>query len=307
MVCLALVVLLVIMQMPETSAKSQNPGQRLFNINVTTTVYNDLSATLSLSVKLIDKSYITKFSNEKNGEKDFRSMVLQLVYENLAMDVRSRGGEVELRELEVLPNWRASVIVYVPRFLRKNGKGKLTCPYSGTLNFVYMNRVFGYSWNKFTLILPENMTHVFVFPEPSSTQNNVFVWTNGDFIPLIEVTLPSFVPETFNVTYRNQTGTFKATFTGNFTNSTVKAILKRLRSSGAYNLSWSLEKNGTLVVSGAIRKNASVPYKFKKTMSKIENGKTTSHRGVNPTPVSVVVVSCAVVCALILTLILRRR
>ncbi len=265
-VLMAVTLILALFTAP-VNAQTDTPQQGIFDINITTTVYGDLSATMSLSVKLVDKAYIEKFSSDKNGKEEFRNMILQLVYENLAMDIKERGGTAELRNLNTLPNWMASVVIYIPRFLE--GKGTLRCPYSGNLNFVYMNRVLGYRWNKFTLILPENLTGVFVFPVPENSSRNVFVWKNGDFIPLIEAEAINFTPLTLNVTGSS----FTAVFRGNMTKETVRSIVETLKESGARNLSWNV-KEGELIIRGRLTGNMSFPYRFKNTNT--EEGKNIS-------------------------------
>ncbi|NPA47050.1 MAG: hypothetical protein GXO14_00205 [Thermococci archaeon] len=298
-----------LLAVPEVAGETGKPPQGIFLINFTVTVYGDLSASISISAKLADRNYIKEFSNDTNGRKEFSEMVLQLVYENLAMDIKARGGEAELRELAVLPNWSASLVVYVPDFLKRSD-GKVRCPYSGTLNFVYANRVFGYTWDRFTLILPSNMTGVFVFPQPNERKANVFIWRNGDFIPLIEASVPGFTPEKISIAYRDGIKTFRATFRGNFTNSTIGNILERLRSSGARNVSWSLGENGTvLTISGTMSRNASIPYSFRETATSVNSSSTgvsgKKGEGRNAKLIGAVVASCAVACVLII--MLKRR
>ncbi len=277
--------------------------QGIFNINVTVTVYTDLSASISLSVKLVNKGYIKALSNERDGKKEFRTMVLQLIYENLAMDLKDRGGKAILRGFQTLPNWSASVIVYVPRFLTvKNGT--LRCPYSGPLNFVYENRVLGYAWNKFTLIMPPNMTGVFVFPKPAHASTNVFIWRDGDFIPMIQVTLPSFTPASIVLTREGNLTEFRATFTGTFNNSTVRVIEKKFERHGASNLSHVLRDNGkVLVIKGLIRSDESLPYNFKNVTTSTASGPRKGNvKGHAP------LITCCIVAVIVaLVFILRRR
>ncbi|NJF25726.1 hypothetical protein [Thermococcus sp. Bubb.Bath] len=187
----ALTVLIVAFLLAGTLWKPTMAGkgpQDVFDAVMTITVYADGTGTADVVVELKNPSYQSIVLAANNSREEFRKLVEQLVYTNLAEDMKERrenftiyvppGGPVKL-----LGGWRAEVTFSVVPFAVPGEHG-MECPYSGPLDFVAGGRVYSFLFRRVILILPRNATVVYTFPEPNQSSDNVFIWDNATFLPM---------------------------------------------------------------------------------------------------------------------------
>ncbi len=177
-------VLLIASWLPLASGKSQ---QDIFDVVMLIEVNPDGSARFEISAKLVNEVY-----REMAGdEAGFKELVEKLVYRNLLNDFYGRYANFTVYispsgPVEVVGNWTARVSFYIAPFLIE-GKRGLECPYSGPLDFVVGSRVYSFRFSRIILILPKNWTLVYAFPEPDDRAENVLIWENADYLPMLGV------------------------------------------------------------------------------------------------------------------------
>ncbi|WP_055428320.1 hypothetical protein [Thermococcus thioreducens] len=165
--------------------------------------------------------------------------------------------------MKVLDNWSAVVTFALANFLVSDGK-VLRCPLSGSLDFVYKGHVFDYSWDKLTLILPKDYQIKNLAPVPDDLSDNVAVWKDGSFLPIIELYTPVYSYVLFlnstrkeiSLLYDPEEGyvQFNATFTGaNATPSIINQLLASFRATMDVMSIDTRQENGSLVVIGVAR------------------------------------------------------
>ncbi|NJE46147.1 hypothetical protein E3E35_01715 [Thermococcus sp. GR7] len=211
-------------------------------------------------------------NNTTKANEEFRSFVKQLIYDNLKNNFKDRfeakginstiylpsGGPVK-----VLDNWSAVVTFALSNFLVSDGK-IISCPLSGPMDFVFKGHVFDYSWDKLTVVLPKDYEVRNLAPAPDDFSNNVAVWTNGDFIPLIELYTPVYSYVIFLNSTRKEISLqydphegyvqFNATFTGaNATPVVIDQLLSSFKATMDIISLDTREENGTLVVIGVAK------------------------------------------------------
>ncbi|NJE04253.1 hypothetical protein [Thermococcus sp. MV11] len=239
-------------------------------------------ATFKVHAVLKDPAYRAYFeglaaNNSTMAEEEFRDFVRQLIYENLKDNFEKRfeaaniSSTIYLPEggpVRVLDNWSASVTFVVSNFLVSDDGKVLRCPLSGPMDFVFKGHVFDYSWKKMTLILPKDYEVKNLAPKPDDFTDGVAIWTDGDYIPLIELYTPVYTfvrflnstHKTIEMRYDPGEGyvQFNATFTGaNASESTLNYLIKSFRGTMDVISIDSLQKNGSIVVIGIARPEVS--------------------------------------------------
>ncbi len=177
-------ILLMASWLPLVSGKSP---QNIFDAVMLIEVSPDGSARFEISVKLVSGVYREMVSNET----EFTELVEKLVYRNLLNDLYGRYANFTVYippsgPVGVVGNWTARVSFYIAPFLIE-GKRGLECPYSGPLDFVAGGRVYSFRFSRIILILPKNWTLVYAFPEPGDRAENVLIWENADYLPMLGV------------------------------------------------------------------------------------------------------------------------
>lgn len=281
-VALILIVLLLTPLAGEVRAAGN--AQPLFKIDMTIKVApvvientSTWLGTFKIYVILTDPHYRAHFdylasSNTTAANEEFRSFVEGLIYDNMKDNLEKRYGAANISStiylpsggpVKVLDNWSAVVTFAVTNFLVSDGK-TLRCPATGNLDFVYKGHVFDYTWNRLTLILPQDYEIANLAPVPDDLSDNVAVWNNGDFIPLIElythvysyVRFLNATRKEISLQYDPHEGyvQFNAIFTG--ANTTPVVISQLLASFKATMNIISIDthqENGSLVVIGVAR------------------------------------------------------
>ncbi|NJE30088.1 hypothetical protein E3E38_03360 [Thermococcus sp. 18S1] len=287
---LAVLILTVLLITPLFSmASAADDPQPLFNldfvIKTAPTTINGSQvwmATFKVHAVLKDPAYRAYFenlaaNNSTKAEEEFRDFVRQLVYENLKDNFEKRfeaanvSSTIYLPEggpVRVLDNWSATVTFVISNFLVSDDGKVLRCPLSGSMDFVFKGHVFAYTWDKMTLILPEDYEVKNLAPKPDDFTDGVAIWTGGDYIPLIEVYTPlhtfmRFLNEThrtISLVYDPHEGyvQFNATFSGaEASKSTVEYIIKGFRGTMDIVSIDSSQRNNSLVVIGVAKPEVS--------------------------------------------------
>ena len=229
--------------------------------------------TFKMRVVLVEPSERAYFENlaaqnKTLAEEEFRSLVEALVYRNLKRNLEKRFEAAGLNStiylpsggpVKVLDNWSAAVTFAVSNFMVSDGK-VIRCPISGPMDFVYKGKVYDYSWERLTLILPKDYEIKNLAPTPSDLSDNVAVWENGNFIPLVELYTPVYSYVRFlNATHKEislqydpQEGyvQFNATFTGaKATQSIISQLLASFRGTmDIISIDTRQEENGLVVI-----------------------------------------------------------
>ena len=168
------------------------------------------AGTFDIYVKLIDPNYRAYFNNlakknETNATLQFANLVYNLVYNNLKKDFddKLRGSNVTAiiyvppgGPVRVTGRWSAVVRFSIVPFLVPDGP-YLKCPFYGPLDFVFLGRVYSFSWRRLTLILPKDYQVKELVPRPKDLSENVAVWEGGDYIPYVEIYSPVYLFEVF--------------------------------------------------------------------------------------------------------------
>lgn len=178
------VVVLGTFWLPGVSGKSP---QDVFDAVMMVWVNPDGNARFELSVTLTSEVYREKI---RNGA-DFQRLVEELVYRNLLDNFHRRYANFTVYvsptgPVEVVGNWTARVSFYIAPFFVE-GKRGLECPYSGPLDFVAGGRVYSFKFSRIILILPKNWTLIYTFPDPDDRAENVLIWENADYLPMLGV------------------------------------------------------------------------------------------------------------------------
>ncbi|NJE10941.1 hypothetical protein [Thermococcus sp. MAR1] len=281
-VALILIVLLLTPFVGEVGAADN--AQPLFKIDMTIKVApvvientSTWLGTFKMYVVLTDPHYRAYFeylasNNTTAAKEEFKDFVKELVYDNMKDNLEKRYEAANISStiylpsggpVKVLDNWSAVVTFAVANFLISDGK-ILRCPVTGNLDFVYKGHVFDYTWERLTLILPQDYEIANLAPVPDDLSDNVAVWNNGDFIPLIElythvysyVRFLNATQKEISLQYDPHEGyvQFNATFTG--ANATPVIITQLLASFKATMNIMSIDtrqENGSLVVIGVAR------------------------------------------------------
>ena len=258
--------------------------QPLFRMEMTITVapvkvenVSTWMGTFKIYVVLKDPGYREYFdylaaNNSTKANEEFKSFVKQLVYDNMKDNLEKRFEAANMNStiylpsggpVRVLDNWSAVVTFAVANFLVSDGK-VLRCPVSGFLDFVYKGHVFDYSWDKLTLILPRDYQIKNLAPVPDDLSDNVAVWKDGSFLPLIELYTPVYSYVLFLNSTRKEISLlydpnegyvqFNATFTGaNATPSIVNQLLASFKATMNVMSIDARQENGSLVVIGVVR------------------------------------------------------
>ena len=212
-------------------------------------------------------------NNTTRAREEFRDFVRQLVYGNLKDNFERRFEEVNLSGTIYLPeggpvrvgdNWSATVSFAISNFLVSTDGKVLRCPLSGNLQFVFKGHVFDYTWDRMTVVLPRNYEIKNLAPRPDDFSKGVAIWTNGSYIPLIELYTPAYTFLRYiNSTHKSITLSFDPEdgylrFNATFDrvpeyDSTVEYLLRSFKETMDVVSIDTLEKNGTLIVVGIAR------------------------------------------------------
>lgn len=195
------------------------------------------AGSFNVYARLIDPNYRAYLESlaEKNrtrAEEQFQKLVYDLVYDNLKRNFNERLSGSNLSAIVYIPpggpvrlgkNWSAIVTFTLVPFFVSEGN-RLICPFYGPLDFVFSGKVYSYSWNKLTLVLPKDYNVSSLVPKPDQFEENVAVWYNGSFIPYIEVFNPVYLfgifinstKKTLSIAFDPDDGyvQFNATFVG---------------------------------------------------------------------------------------------
>ncbi len=235
-------------------------------------------ATFKVLAVLKDPTYRAYFdalaaNNTTKANEEFRDFVRQLVYDNLKDNFERRfeaanvSSTIYLPEggpVRVLDNWSARVTFVLTNFLISTDGKVLRCPLTGDMDFVFKGHVFQYTWNKMTLILPGDYELKNLAPKPDDFSDNVAIWTNGSYIPLIELYTPTYTflryinstHKSITLSYDPEEGyvQFNATFDRvPEYKSTIEYLVKSFRGTMDVVSIDTVEKNGTLVVLGVAK------------------------------------------------------
>ena len=239
-------------------------------------------ATFRIYAVLKDPNYRAYFdaiaaNNTTRAKEEFRDFVRQLVYENLKEDFEKRFDDANVSStiylpeggpVRVLDNWSARVTFVISNFLISTDGKVLRCPLTGDMDFVFKGHVFDYTWNKMTLILPEGYELRNLAPKPDDFSDNVAIWTNGSYIPLIELYTPAYTFLRYiNSTHRSITLSYDphegyVQFNATFDKvpeykSTVDYLIRSFKGTMDVVSIDTIERNGTLVVVGIAKPDAS--------------------------------------------------
>ena len=166
--------------------------QKLFDIEMYITVYPSGTALVKINAKLIDPAFIAYLNSLKNGNEEFQKMVYSLIYGNLKREVeeKSKDAMVVIPEtgfIKIGKNWTAVVNFKIYNFLVEKNQTLQSSVY-GPMRFLFKNHVFAYTWKKLTLVFPKDMYVVNLAPVPKEITDNVAVWENGNYLPIIVLT-----------------------------------------------------------------------------------------------------------------------
>jgi len=171
--------------------------QRLFDVEMYITVYPSGTAMVKINAKLIDYAFIAYFtklstSNPQNANNEFRKMVYSLIYGNFKREVEKKSKEAmivipEVGFIKIGKNWTAVVNFKIYNFLVEKNQTLQSSVY-GPMSFLFKNHVFEYTWKKLTLVFPKDMYVVNLAPTPKELTENVAVWENGNYLPIIVLT-----------------------------------------------------------------------------------------------------------------------
>ncbi|NJE85431.1 hypothetical protein E3E23_06285 [Thermococcus sp. CX2] len=278
---IVLILTLLLIGSPLAHVAAAGEPQPLFKIDMMIQVSPDGLAQFRIYATLKDPFYRAYFNklaanNTTLAEEQFQSFVKSLIYDNLKDNFEKRFEAKGLNStiywpeggpVKVLDNWSAVVAFAITNFLVSDGK-VLSCPLSGPMEFVFRGHVFAYSWDKLTLILPKDYEVRNLAPAPEDFSNNVAVWTNGDFIPLMELYTPQYSYWKFlNATWREislrydpQEGyvQFNATFSGaNATPLIINQIISSFKARMEVISIDARQENGSLVVIGVAKPEVS--------------------------------------------------
>ncbi|ASJ08158.1 hypothetical protein A3L11_02510 [Thermococcus siculi] len=275
---------LIVSSMFGRVAAADNP-QPLFDIDVLIKVApaevngsQVWMATFKVLAVLKDPTYRAYFNalavnNTTRANEEFGDFVRQLVYENLKDNLERRfeaanvSSTIYLPEggpVRVLDNWSARVTFVLTNFLISTDGKVLRCPLTGDMEFVFKGHVFDYRWNKMTLILPEGYELKNLAPKPDDFSDNVAIWTNGSYIPLIELYTPTYTFLRYiNSTHRAITLSFDPNggyvqFNATFSpapeyDSSVDYLLQSFRNTMDIVSIDTSERNGTLLIIGVAK------------------------------------------------------
>ncbi|NJE05489.1 hypothetical protein E3E36_04895 [Thermococcus sp. M36] len=208
-------------------------------------------------------------SNSTKAEEEFRAFVKSLIYDNLkdsfneklkALNMTAEIYVPKEGPVRVLDNWSALVSFSVTNFLVPDGV-LFKFPIWGGMKFSIRGRVFDYSWDRLTVMLPKDYEVKDLVPAPDDFEGNVAVWENGYIFPLIELYNPLYSYIRFINSTRKQITLiydpdngyvqFNATFSGAKANdAVVDKLLSSFRSVMDTVSIDAEERNGSLVVIG---------------------------------------------------------
>ncbi|MBO8173974.1 MAG: CGP-CTERM sorting domain-containing protein [Thermococcus sp.] len=171
--------------------------QKLFDIEMYITVYPSGTALVKINAKLIDPAFIAYFtnlsiSNPQSANNGFQKMVYSLIYGNFKREVEEKSKDAmivipETGFIKIGKNWTAVVNFKIYNFLVEKNQTLQSSVY-GPMRFLFKNHVFAYTWKKLTLVFPKDMYVVNLAPAPKELTDNVAVWENGDYLPIIVLT-----------------------------------------------------------------------------------------------------------------------
>ncbi|NJE11816.1 CGP-CTERM sorting domain-containing protein [Thermococcus sp. LS2] len=178
--------------------------QRLFDIEMYITVYPSGTAMVKINAKLIDPAFIAyltnlNISNPQSANNEFQKMVYSLIYRNFKREVEEKSKEAmivipETGFIKISKNWTAVVNFKIYNFLVEKNQTLQSSVY-GPMRFLFKNHVFAYTWKKLTLVFPKEMYVVNLAPAPKEFTENVAIWENGNYLPIIVLTFNETVFE----------------------------------------------------------------------------------------------------------------
>jgi len=285
-----LAVMVILSLIPTNTLAEGNKPLNLFDVSVFLRVSQlnvngspVWAGSFTIEAKLVNRTFVNYFDslakvNETNATREFAKLVYGVIYESFKDFVNSKlsssnvsaviyvppGGPVQ-----VIGKWRAVVrFTLTPFFVNEGGK-YLVCPYYGSMSMRFMGVVYPFRWNKFTLVLPRDYDIYTLVPAPKELVDNVAVWVDGDYFPMVQLYNPvyrlvQFLNSTkryLNVSFDPEEGLvyFNATFIGANATPSVEATLLESFRETMHPLSISASKmsNGLRVI-GVVKPRVSV-------------------------------------------------
>ncbi|WP_324734991.1 CGP-CTERM sorting domain-containing protein [Thermococcus sp. SY098] len=173
------------------------PPQQIFDIQIFMTITESGTASVKMTAKLIDPYLLSYLNNlQKNdpqkAQKEFHDMVFSLIFLNLQEFIQSQTNKTVIITpqtgfIELHPNWTTTLNFKIYNYLTlKNGT--LKSAVYGPMRFIFKNKVLSYHWKRLTIIFPKNAYIINLAPVPKEMTENVAVWENGDYLPIIALT-----------------------------------------------------------------------------------------------------------------------
>ena len=179
------------------SQTSAYPPQRVFDVQIFMVVSESGTASVKMTARLIDPYLLGHLNdlqkdNPQKAQKEFHDMVFSLIFLNFQEFVQSQTNKTLIvtpyaNFIELRPNWTATINFKMYNYLiPENGTLKSTV--YGPMRFIFKNKVLSYYWRRLTIIFPKNAYIVNLAPAPKELADNVAIWENGDYLPIISIT-----------------------------------------------------------------------------------------------------------------------
>ncbi|WP_297547951.1 LPXTG cell wall anchor domain-containing protein [Thermococcus sp.] len=292
-----LAVMIILSAVPAWVSAEDTKSINLFDINVFLRVSQmNVNGSLvwagsfTIEATLVNRTFIDYYNslakeNETNATKEFANLVYGVVYGSFKDFINDKLQGSNLSAVIYVPpggpvqvtgKWRAVVrFTLAPFLVNENGK-YLSCPYYGSMTMKFLGVVYPFQWKRFTVVLPRNYDIYTLVPAPKELVDNVAVWEDGDYFPMIKLYNPvyrlvQFLNSTkryLNVSFDPTEGLvyFNATFIGaNATPSVESTLLESFRQT-MHPLSISASKipNGLKVI-GVVKPQVSVKKSWRYT------------------------------------------
>ncbi|WP_297072621.1 hypothetical protein [Thermococcus sp.] len=294
----ALLAVMIILSAVPTWAMAENTKSiNLFDVNVFLRVSQmNVNGSLvwagsfTIEATLVNRTFIDYYNslakeNKTNATREFANLVYGVVYESFKDFINDKLQGSNLSAVIYVPpggpvqvtgKWRAVVRFTLAPFLVSEDGKYLSCPYYGSMTMKFLGVVYPFRWKRLTVVLPRNYDIYTLVPAPKELVDNVAVWENGDYFPMIKLYNPvyrlvQFLNSTkryLNVSFDPTEGLvyFNATFIGANATPSVKSTLLESFRQTMHPLSISASKipNGLKVI-GVAKPQVSVKKSWRYT------------------------------------------
>ncbi|NJE54369.1 hypothetical protein [Thermococcus sp. 21S9] len=285
-----LAVMILLSTIPLGASAGEDKSINLFDVSIFLRVSQmNINGSLvwagsfTIEATLVNQTFVDYLNslakvNETNATREFANLVYGVVYQSFKDFINSRLEGSNLSAVIYVPpggpvqvtgKWRAVIrFTLTPFFVNEDGK-YLTCPYYGSMRMKFLGVSYPFKWRRFTLVLPKNYDIYTLVPVPKELVDNVAVWEDGDYFPMIKLYNPVYrLVQFLNSTKRYLSVSFdpteglvyfNATFVGaNATPSVESTLLASFRET-MHPLSISAKKipNGLKVI-GVVKPQVSV-------------------------------------------------